>query len=346
MGLPQCIEDPKYGRNALMFNFVFVFSAQQSDNQEHHASNYEPVVRKLAFLVRSLEKESEFLFRPESKKQLKTILPQIFNDLNNTGECIIPVDSANTIHLKLFSKFVDPPEVQAHQVPVRIRDLDELITEDWDLTLQQIVPYIDGVNYVKKIAVEADVSIELVKRCLQHLMFYECITMIDIFQYNNMYAVTENIRSVFQSEHLQRSCVSYVTRSGAVPLPFKDIMALYCEMRPGVRLSQLFTTHYNSINHRALITFGLVKGFLRRVHEYPIFINESSPNSPNNGGGAAADSVANALANLERIAGPNVTKLLDGKHSFDEICCMMAISHKTLEQSLAQLKDSCVIIYK
>ena len=32
---------------------------------------------------------------------------------------------------------------------------------EWDLALQQIVPFIDGVNYVKRISIEADVEITI-----------------------------------------------------------------------------------------------------------------------------------------------------------------------------------------
>ena len=35
----------------------------------------------------------------------------------------------------------------------------------------QVLPYIDGFNHVAKIAAEADIEINLVKACLQNLLY-------------------------------------------------------------------------------------------------------------------------------------------------------------------------------
>jgi len=105
---------------------------------------------------------------------------------------------------------------------VRIKDLDALITSDWEITMQQVcthiqrgraqdmwedcahlliffggdgvnglspssqshqvIPFIDGIRYVKKIARDSGIHIELVLECMKNLLYYECITMIDVFQ--------------------------------------------------------------------------------------------------------------------------------------------------------------------
>jgi hypothetical protein len=49
VGYPMQIEDPRYPRNALMFNLVFVFE-RDADTRA-----YEPVVRKMAQTLRTLE---------------------------------------------------------------------------------------------------------------------------------------------------------------------------------------------------------------------------------------------------------------------------------------------------
>ena len=304
MGFPVCIDNPKYTRNALLFNVVFAFQPTLSDpgnssssssggtssNQTNYTfspTNFEPIVRKIAFLLRSFENESEFLFRKESKAQIQSILEKVFNDLNSKGESVILIDPAKTMHLKLFPKFNDPAPVEIHQVPIRIRDIDSIVSDEWDVSLRQIIPLIDGSNFVKKIALETDIGIDLIKKALQHLLYYECIRMIDIFQYSNMYAVTESIYTVFHTEELQRMCINFVSKPG-FPVPsFREVMALYCDMRPGVRLSQLFSSQNSSnINHKSFIAFGLLKGFIRRVHEYPLYIGPATssfvPSSNNN----------------------------------------------------------------
>jgi len=83
------------------------------------------------------------------------------------------------------------------QVPVPIRDLEGLLGSDWDLCLHQVVPFIDGVSYVKKIAREAGIHIEIVKRALSHLLYYGCIAMIDIFQVLISYELLLEPNSLF-----------------------------------------------------------------------------------------------------------------------------------------------------
>jgi len=82
---------------------------------------------KLGALVEGMEKESGFLYNPDKKELLGTILPQILRDLTLHGECTIPVDTANIINLKLFPTLQDPAPVFEYQVPVAIRDLRALL---------------------------------------------------------------------------------------------------------------------------------------------------------------------------------------------------------------------------
>ena len=61
---------------------------------------------------------------------------------------------------------MDPIQIQDHNVPLLVPENAKSKSEDelkWDLTTQQIVPYIDGLSHVSKIAAEADVDINLVK---------------------------------------------------------------------------------------------------------------------------------------------------------------------------------------
>eukprot|EP00005_Dracoamoeba_jomungandri_P011164 CAMPEP_0174268416 /NCGR_PEP_ID=MMETSP0439-20130205/37332_1 /TAXON_ID=0 /ORGANISM="Stereomyxa ramosa, Strain Chinc5" /LENGTH=68 /DNA_ID=CAMNT_0015356565 /DNA_START=93 /DNA_END=295 /DNA_ORIENTATION=- len=66
-----------------------------------------------------------------------------------------------------------PPHVYPQQVPVRIRNLDKLVDQEWDLTLQQVVPFIDGVRHISKIAAESHVHLQLVEECMRHLLYYK-----------------------------------------------------------------------------------------------------------------------------------------------------------------------------
>ncbi|KAE9015394.1 hypothetical protein PF011_g7633 [Phytophthora fragariae] len=272
VGYPVCIEDDKYHRNALLFNIGFVFD-------EHvETAPYRPILRK------GMEKESGFLYNSDKKELLGTILPQILRDLTLHGECTIPVDTANIINLKLFPTLQDPAPVFEYQVPVAIRDLRALLenSAEWDLALQQIVPFIDGVRYVKRISLEAEVEIAIVKKCVRQLLYYGCVTLIDIFLHSNIYANTPKIAVLANDPKLQAECAVYIAKSGHAPPSFARIFALYCSVQPSLRMSDFCVVYSESlalIDVRRFITFGLIHGFLRRVHRYPICIDRNLPGS-------------------------------------------------------------------
>ena len=60
---------------------------------------------------------------------------------------------SHTIHLKLIEQRKDPPIVQEYDVPVFAKDKKyHFIKSQWDLTTQQILPYIDGFRHIQKIS--------------------------------------------------------------------------------------------------------------------------------------------------------------------------------------------------
>ena len=49
-----------------------------------------------------------------------------------------PEDDANMINLKLFPKCRDPPPVYDYQVPVCVVDLEKVMDNHWDMTMQRV----------------------------------------------------------------------------------------------------------------------------------------------------------------------------------------------------------------
>jgi len=68
----------------------------------------------------------------------------------------------------------------------------------------------------------------------------------------------------------------------------EDLIRLYSACRPGVTLAEVLQTHKEKmgmIDPRRFVTFGVVYGFLRRVHRYPVYIRLR-----NKGGGGSSSS--------------------------------------------------------
>lgn len=110
------------------------------------------------------------------------IMEQLLEDLNFYSESQIPINDANTINLKLFPVYSPPPQVHLYSVPIYTINLESFVDKYWDLTIKRIVPWINGVNSVKRISELADVRTDLVRVGCQHLLYYGCVKMIDIFQ--------------------------------------------------------------------------------------------------------------------------------------------------------------------
>lgn len=234
LGYPINIEGSNYCRNSFNFNFGFVFP-YNSDT-----TPYESAIRRMGKMFRALEEQSYLLskmdrdhvflnhtadrlgvnvsnYTPGHQKiqkftllSIESLIHQIFQDLNNYLECCIPIDSANSVDIKLFPILPPPLNLKAYQVPLSTVKLTLLIDVNWDPTMMKIIPFINGLNSVKRISELADADYMLTKNCIQHLMHYQCISMVDIFQFNNIYAPTSDIGDFLKSAGMAEECQAYI----------------------------------------------------------------------------------------------------------------------------------------
>jgi hypothetical protein len=175
----------------------------------------------------------------------------------------------------------------------------------------QILPLIDGVNYVKKIALYADMDVEVVKKALQHLVYYGCVVMVaDIFQMTNQYTTTKEIVRLYHDVDIQRACLNAIrlppSPTFSAPssrLTIGKVLRWYSALRPGYALSA-FVRDYGSelsahrINVHTFITFGLVNRLIRRLHKYPLTLNTTYQFTPNSGSNTSVLGVDTHSASL------------------------------------------------
>lgn len=180
------------------------------------------------------------------------------------------------INLKLFPTYANPPPVHDWDVPVSLLDLGHKTrSSNWDLTMAAVYPYINGINHVKRIAQLADADLELTRQCMEHLLYYGCILTVDVFQFFNVYTVKPAIARMADDEGIQAECGPYVTRPGHSVPAWPTLLALYTALRPGVLLERWIEERQVEalgIDVRRFVTFGIIKGFLRRVHRYPVLL--------------------------------------------------------------------------
>lgn len=261
-----------YSRNYLRYNVCFVF------NRSADLSCYEPVVRKVSRVLTSCEEEFGFLSNPKTSMQIHAILEQLYEDLNSYSETSILIDQFNSIQLKILPFYPNPPQVHDWQVPLALINLKKRIEPNWDLTMVKVCNVIDGVSHVSRLAALADCDIELTRHAIAHLLHYQVIMMTDIFQFSNMYTLRRSIQWLADERNVYEECGPYVTLQGRQVPDWPRLLYLYSRLKPGktvLEWMQEYQIEQLGIDVRRFTSFGVIKGFLRRVHRWPVLLPDT-----------------------------------------------------------------------
>ncbi|KAI8093850.1 nitrogen permease regulator 2 [Halteromyces radiatus] len=335
MGCPVVLHDhEKYRhlRNEFRFNLCFIFDDQAE------TTSYEAVVRKLSRVLEGLELECDFLSQDVESKTVQNVIEQLYEDLNSYCECQIPINTFNTINLKLFPSYPNPPPVYDYQVPVTTLDVNKMMNSNWDITVQKVAKHINGINHVKKISELTNVKPEWTKICMEHLLYYGCIVMTDIFQFGNVYAIQPELtRLLDEKSGLGRECLEYITLPGATVPLLSRVFALYSGLQYGISVKDWMEENQLNtlpIDIRRFISFGVIKGFIYRVHKYPILVNCHQQQE----GRSVFPTVEQQQSLINRNTGmgiyPELFQYLDGQHHYDEICTQLKCSPQELDEHL------------
>ena len=82
--------------------------------------------------------------------------------------------------------------------------------EEWDLTIQQILPHIDGITHVAKIANKAEVDASLVKAAIQNLHYHQVVEIVPIFMYQNVYVCEPKISELRTDDELREEFMDFI----------------------------------------------------------------------------------------------------------------------------------------
>jgi nitrogen permease regulator 2-like protein len=396
---PICLTSPHYPRNEFIFNFALVLGEPSTID----VPSYKSVVKKLAHLMRSLEEQSRFLSddnAPPNAGKIYSLCEMLMEDLNNYCECMIPIDELNTLNIKLFPTLPNPASVKPWHVPLFTVRIETMVDENWDLTMLRIIPFVDGVNSVKRIAMLADADLKLTKKCVKHLLYYGCVLLLDIFSFSAIYAPTAEFANLIAKDtEMQKECARYVNTAFAPsaqeeaiidsaerrtsgltnvttlqdeeiwPLTGKGeaidgvaIVQLFANLRQGLTVREWYTQNANllaNIDLRRFVTFGVIKGFIYRIHRYAIRTPRASallvqPDGSDELDGNLTRSMSSEHHLTEQYASNSKKKhhtaaktnrsdqslnaqimhFLDGTHCFDEICAELGIGEKDLMDRL------------
>lgn len=186
----------RYERNSHLFAVGFVVRRNVDPRP------YWPVLSNLSFTLRDMEVESEFLSNERTRPQVQYLLEDVLLSLNSKQrDCHLLLDDANLLNLRLFKPPPPPtPPVSDHTVPILLRPEWQVQMFDWDLTINWIIPHIDGCKFLKQIAQSSEVDMELVRACLRVLRHHGVLAHVDIFRYSNVYESTTLGKELLKSK--------------------------------------------------------------------------------------------------------------------------------------------------
>jgi hypothetical protein len=103
MGMPIEILNEKYQRHAIEFNFGFFLNKRKYSNQDNKQKDmeiYGKILKKIGEKLTELELESEFIWNEDKKTQLRTIVYQLYEQLEDNFNCFIKIDEYNCLNYR------------------------------------------------------------------------------------------------------------------------------------------------------------------------------------------------------------------------------------------------------
>lgn len=290
----------------------------------------------------------------QNNQALQEMLEIVFHDLNEKGECSVHA-LGYTLQLKVTSIAPDPPIVNDWDVPIllaNIKNNNEAFErgttndkEEWDLTTQQILNYIDGIWHIKKIALEAGVDTTLVRAAIQNLLYHRVVDIVPIFLYSNSYCLTPKLKDLRDSNKLalrnefmefikrkdnSENVIELIEEDNSLKAPssetsFREIYKMICEFNNHTTVQDICVRFKPretlNIDEVKLVQYLTMKKILRKVNKYPVYVQDANSSL----GVTNTDQTGHGVAS-------EYYPMFDGTKHYDEICCQLGMSIKNLEE--------------
>ena len=95
-----------------------------------------------------------------------------------------------------------------------------------------------------------------------------------------MYTLKPSIARLVSDDNITAECATYVIRKGYPKPAWPHLLRLYAKLHTGTTVHQWIEANgvlALGIDPRRFVSFGIIKGFLRRVHRYPIMLERRTP---------------------------------------------------------------------
>lgn len=337
MGYPIHLTSQNYDRTKFQFNFSLIVS---EESYIKRSFLFENLLIKIGKTFEEYEIQSGYSLLINSNMGITQFVKELYVSIKNNSDLIkIPVNiTCNTFNFQyefLFKMvYFDnlDVDIKDYLVPVFTSKYNEKEFSYASNSVKDIYSLIDGVSHVKKIVFYSKYSSLLVKYILYNFLINNIISLVDIFQYSNIYRHSKELLSFHESTQFLTDFKKFYIlnskyKSEVTSLIDEDtLFSLYVELGQSENVMS-FVVNYNTfqIEINVFIAFGVYYSIIERVHLYGVLKEKSFDTG----------------TELFKL----LTNLLDGTHNMDEVCCE---TNKSLKEifSLIRNVQGINLIYK
>lgn len=314
MGYPIHLKHSNYDRAKFQFNFCILISEEE---YEMNFLVYEFLLKKIAKTFEMLEVykkfkmqcqiESGYDFIKKNRNIILHFLKQLWDNFESKQEIIsICLDTQNQLvhsseKFHFYFKYINfskaKEEILIYQVPVWIKCISDNDLKYFESNIKNIIENIDGLSHVKKIASNLCIDINYVVYIIYNLLNIKCITMVDIFQFTNIYRATPFLKTTINnnnnnsnkslSEEFKNFCeMNYKlynnqskfddisdtytdTNKDKIDIDGRTLFSLYCLLTTSQTVVDFISKiKCYDISIPLFISYGIYLKIIRRVHLY------------------------------------------------------------------------------
>lgn len=218
-------------------------------------------------------------------------------------------DSIKKENFSFYFKYLDfskaKIQIYQYQVPIWIKQIHRDDLNNFEFSVKKVIENIDGITYVKKIALNCDLSLDYVIYILYNLILTDFIAIVDIFQFSNIYRANPNMKqfsTIAIKEEFIKFCRANVENKknyeihknlfdfyyvnnkeefnfmeSLENLDDMDLFSFYCVLSKAQDVNSFLKKVKNfGLFISLFVAFGVYKKIIRRVH---IFVLEKSKDS-------------------------------------------------------------------
>ena len=152
-------------------------------------------------------------------------------------------------------------------------------------------------------------------------MYHKVLDIISIFQYSNVYTVTQELTKLRKDPQFRQNLIETVGRKDNLQPPkFRDIFTFISSFSYGSTVKdvcQRLCPVKLGLHEARLVQYCVMRGVLRRVHRYPVMSGDAGPTS--------------------------MAAWFTGEHNTDQICVGAGISAAALDKKIEEDNNVVVI---